>query len=245
MSETRSAAEIPPQTRLLKANDVRGLGSKVVFNFADLRQQGDAYIEATRKQATEMLEQAAHEVATVRLTAHETGLQLGREEGLREAGDFIEQRAREMAEQKTREHIATTIPAMKAAGAALAIERDRWLSQWEATAVRLAAAIAEKLMRRRLERQPAIAAEMIRAALQLAAGTPRITLRVHPLDASLLAGQGTEITQALASCGDAAVVADENVTRGGCVIETQHGTIDARVEALLERIVAELTESDL
>ena len=42
--------EIPAQTRLLKAHDVRGLGSKVVFNLEDLRQRGDSYLDSVRKQ---------------------------------------------------------------------------------------------------------------------------------------------------------------------------------------------------
>ncbi len=46
------------QTRLLKANDVRGLGSKVVFNFDDLRQRGDDYVESIKKQVEQMLTSA-------------------------------------------------------------------------------------------------------------------------------------------------------------------------------------------
>ena len=47
--------EIPAQTRLLKANDLPRSGSKVAFNFEDLRQRGDAYVETIRKQVREML----------------------------------------------------------------------------------------------------------------------------------------------------------------------------------------------
>ena len=41
---------IPAQTRLLQANDLRGLGSKVAFNFEDILQRSDAYVESVRKQ---------------------------------------------------------------------------------------------------------------------------------------------------------------------------------------------------
>ena len=73
--------EIPAQTRLLKANDVRGLGSKVVFNFDDLRQRGDAYVESVRKQVGEMLASAEAEVVTL---AKVRRTQLGFEEGQRD-----------------------------------------------------------------------------------------------------------------------------------------------------------------
>ena len=66
--------EIPAQTRLLKANDVRGLGSKVVFNFDDLRERGDAYVESVRQQIGEMLAAAESEVADVAQVGARTGL---------------------------------------------------------------------------------------------------------------------------------------------------------------------------
>src|SRR5580698_4301771 len=114
--------EIPSQTRLLKANDLRGLGSKVAFNFEDLVERGEAYVE------------------TIRREAHARGLEQGRQEGLRQAADQIQKRATELAEKASRDGLATTLPAMKAAVEALVIERDRWLAEWETTAVRLAAA---------------------------------------------------------------------------------------------------------
>jgi flagellar assembly protein FliH len=234
--------EIPAQTRLLKANDLRGLGSKVAFNFEDLVERGEAYVESIRKQVREMLQKAQTDVETVRRGARESGLEQGREEGLRQAAEMIEKRAAEIATKTSRENLATTLPAMKAAADALVIERDRWLAEWEATAVRLAAAIAERLIRRRLEVKPELARDMVKSALQLAAGAPHIKLHVHPDDAALLGEHASEVVRSLAACGDAQIVPDNALARGGCVVETQHGTIDARIETLLDRVVSELLE---
>jgi flagellar assembly protein FliH len=131
---------------------------------------------------------------------------------------------------------------MKAAAEALVIERDRWLAEWEATAVGLAASIAERLIKRHLELKPEIARDMIKNALQLAAGTPQIKLRLHIDDAALLGEHAADVVRALASSGDAEIVPDPTLKRGSCVIQTTHGTIDARLETLLERIVSELLE---
>src|SRR5580704_2639454 len=151
--------EIPSQTRLLKANDLRGLGSKVAFNFEDLVERGEAYVETIRRQVREMLQKAETDVEVVRREAHARGLEQGRQEGLRQAADQIQKRATELAEKASRDGLATTLPAMKAAVQALVIERDRWLAEWESTAVRLAAAIAEKLIKRHLEIHPEVARE--------------------------------------------------------------------------------------
>jgi flagellar assembly protein FliH len=234
--------EIPSQTRLLKANDLRGLGSKVAFNFEDLVERGEAYVETIRQQVREMLQKAETDVEVVRREAHARGLEQGRQEGLRQAADQIQKRATELAEKASRDGLATTLPAMKAAVQALVIERDRWLAEWESTAVRLAAAIAEKLIKRHLEIHPEVAREMITNALQLAAGTPHIKLRVHSDDAALLGEHAADVVRALASSGDAEIVPDATLARGSCVIQTKHGTIDARLETLLNRIVSELLE---
>ncbi|HET6326779.1 MAG TPA: FliH/SctL family protein [Planctomycetaceae bacterium] len=235
--------EIPAQTRLLKANDVRGLGSKVVFNFDDLRQRGDAYVESVRQQVGEMLATAEAEVSTLRKSAHQLGYEEGQRDGLRNAGEAIEQRARQIAEKTTAEGLATALPALKLVAESLAVERDRWIGDWDATGVRLAAAIAERLLGRELQFKPESAREMIREALQLAVGAPRIRVHLHSDDAQLMGKQATEVIRSMAACGEAEIVADNALTRGGCLIETQHGQIDARIETLLDRIVAELLES--
>jgi flagellar assembly protein FliH len=235
--------DIPAQTRLLKANDLRGLGSKVAFNFEDLVQRSDAHVEAVRKQVREIIQKAETDVETIRQEARERGFEQGRQEGLRHAEELIEKRAAEIAEKTSRNSLATTLPAMKAAVEALVVERDRWLTEWEATAVRLAAAIAERLIRRQLDLNSDLAREMIRSALQLAAGSPQIKLKLHAEDAALLGGHASEVVGTLAPCGNAEIVADTTLTRGSCVIETKHGTIDARVETLLERIVSELLDA--
>jgi flagellar assembly protein FliH len=79
--------------------------------------------------------------------------------------------------------------------------------------------------------------------LQLAVGAPRIRLRLHGDDAALLGTQSAEVVRSLAACGEAEVVADNSLTRGGCMIDTQHGQIDARVETVLDRMVAQLLEN--
>ena len=83
---------------------------------------------------------------------------------------------------------------------------------------------------------------MIESALQLAAGTPHVKLRLHPDDAALLGEHAAEVVRRLASSGDAEIAPDATLARGSCVIQTKHGIIDARLEMLLERIVAELLE---
>jgi flagellar assembly protein FliH len=230
-------------SRLLKAHDVRGLGTSVIFNFEDLRAQAEGYLEATRRQAREMVEVAESHVAAIRQQAHEAAAKEGRDEGLRQSAERIEQRSRELTEKGIRDSLTTVLPAMTAAAEALVIERDRWLTEWETTAVRLAGAIAEKVIKQRIGLDPGATRAMIREALKLATGSPRIKLRLHPDDVVQMGSLAAETEATLSACGEAQVTADATLSRGSCVIETQHGTIDARIETILDRIVSELLET--
>lgn len=231
--------------RLLKADSLRGMGSKVVFNYDDLRKQCDDYIQGIRAQAQKMLIDAQTEVAALRERACREGEAAGKKAGLEESHRLIEARAAELANARTAEQLRTTLPALHAAVAALQIERDRWLAWWESAAVRLSVGIAEKILRHEVEHHPERVPVMISETLKLAAGNPHIRIRMHPADIEQLRGYGNEILERLNSLGASALVADEHISRGGCLIETQHGTVDARIETQLQRITDELLERSL
>jgi flagellar assembly protein FliH len=226
--------------RVLKANSVRGLGSNIAFNYDDFRRRCDEHLEAARRQAQQLLTEARAQAEEARASAQSAGFAAGRSEGLRQAEVEIETRARERGVRQAREHLQTALPALQAAAAALAEERDRWLAEWESAAVRLSVAIAEKILRHELTHSPQLASGMLREALKLAAGQRRITLRMHPRDIQQLGGCPEQVLQSLASCGDAVLAPDDTISPGGCEIETEHGVIDARLETQLERFAAEL-----
>ena len=229
-------------TRLIKARVARNLSSATAFNYDDLRRQCEEHIEAARRRGQELLAEAAAQADQVRQRAREEGHAVGQREGLAAAGELIESRAAEIAARQTQEQLRTVLPAFQAAVKALEIERDRWLAAWETAAVRLSAAIAEKIVRTELARRPQLTLASIREALQLAAGQPDVELRLNPLDLEQLHACGEEALQRLSKTGQAQLVGDETITRGGCRIETRHGIIDARLETQLQRITEELLE---
>ena len=228
--------------RLIKAHTARSLGSKSTFNFDDLRRQCDEYIEQARRQGQELLAAAAVQAEEIRARALAEGRAAGQRAGLASAHETIEARAAELAAARTQERLRTVLPAFEAAAAALHTERDRWLAAWEQAAVRLSAAIAEKILRHELARRPELSVPMISEALQLAAGQPQVQLRLNPRDLEQLEDCGRELVARVGALGDARLVPDETVSPGGCHIETRHGVIDARLEIQLERIIQELLD---
>ena len=83
---------------------------------------------------------------------------------------------------------------------------------------------------------------LIREALELAAGSAQVRLHLHPEDHKALGGQVQLLVQEMSGLGEAEVIADAGVSRGGCRVETRFGTIDQQFEAQLARIEEELSE---
>ncbi len=233
---------IQDPSRLIKARSARSLESATAFNFNDMRRQCDEFVAGARQQGEQLLARTAIEAEEIRRRAHAEGLAAGQRDGLETAKHLIETRAAEIAAQQVQDKLRTALPAFQALARSLEVERDRWITHWEAAAVELSASIAEKILRHELSKRPELAVEIIQEALQLAAGQPHLTLRLHPADIDVLQGCAQEALARLAAVGDAELVPDESIARGGCLIETRHGVIDARLETQLERITRELLE---
>lgn len=94
--------------------------------------------------------------------------------------------------------------------------------------------IAKKIIKREIQQDPSIILENISDILKsLSKEETKITLKVNPAQVSLLK---MEIPSLLSDNGmDAKVliVPDENMTEGGCVVETANGVVDASIETQL------------
>ncbi len=106
----------------------------------------------------------------------------------------------------------------------------------------MASAIAERIIRRRLPRQPELPLTLVREALDLAAGSSRLRIHINPVDREALGNQVEMILRELSVLTRAEVVADREITSGGCRVETEFGVIDQQIETQLARIEEELTQ---
>jgi flagellar assembly protein FliH len=229
-------------SRLIKARTAHPAGASASFPLDDLPVRCDELVARARRQSEKIIAEAAAEAAEIRKRGFNEGYVAGREAGLLAAGDQFEARARELADEALRDRFKMSLSAIDAAAESLAGERERWLSEWEVSALRLCAAMAERIIRRELSNQPELAGELIREALHLAGGSPCLSVRLNPADLQQLRDCGDEIVDRLSRIGKAALIPDADISAGGCLIETRHGVIDARIETQLARIVDELQE---
>jgi flagellar assembly protein FliH len=103
------------------------------------------------------------------------------------------------------------------------------------TLVDSATQLARQIVRSELSARPELIAEVATQALDaLMLSARHITLRVHPDDQPLVAQGAADV---LAARG-ARLIADAAVQRGGCVIESDLGRVDASIETRWRSAVA-------
>jgi flagellar assembly protein FliH len=209
---------------ILKASDSHPCPPVAVFNFVDLEAQAAECTARAQAEAAEIVAQARSEADAIRRQAAEEGCKAAMQE----------------FDKTVATHLAPAIAAIHEADTELRQARQAWLSHWERGAVRLAAAIAARVVRRELREEPDISLSLVREALDLAAGSPNIRLHLNPEDYRALGGQVRSLIDGMSSLGDAEVISDATVTQGGCRVETRFGTIDQQIESQLQRIEEEL-----
>jgi flagellar assembly protein FliH len=213
---------------VIKAADATSDVQSVAFNFDDLAAQGEAYLRKIRAQAEQIVAKAAQEAVAIRQTAEAEGRQT--------AMKAVES----MVDQKIAQRLETVLPALRTAIGDIERSKQGWLGHWEREAVHLAAAMAERVCRRELERQPEIPVALVREALQLAGGATRLRIVLSPDDHAALGQQVRQVVAEFSRLATTEIIADAQVTRGGCRVDTDFGAIDQQFEVQLKRIEEEL-----
>jgi flagellar assembly protein FliH len=196
------------------------------LNFDDIAAEAEQCLAKARSDAAQVVADARNEAHSIRRGAAEAGRQ-----------EALEEVQRKIADQ-----VASVLPALRQAVVELQHAKQTWSSHWERAAVRLACAIAARLVRRELQHQPEITLALVREALELAGGSPGLRLCLNPDDHRALASQVQALVAAVSPVGTAEVVAEESVTRGGCRVESRFGVIDQQIESQLKRIEEELAQ---
>lgn len=200
----------------------------VAFNFEDISQQADAYLSKVREQAKQILVEATKEAAALKAKAQQDG---------QKAATAA---AEKQVDQRLLAQLQPAIAVLQAAAKEISASRQSWVTGWERSAVSLACAIAARVVRREVEREPRVTLKLVREALDLASGQASVRLRLSARDHAALGAHVQEIAASLGGLGKVEIVADATLSPGGCRIETEQGVIDQTLEAQLDRIAEEM-----
>lgn len=229
-------------SRIMKRHTTAPSGGPVVFNFEDVRKRGEDYKLQVREQCRQMILDATAEAETLREKALAEGLREGRENGLRNARQEIEEQGRKLADQLVQQKLQSALSSMQSLFQQLNAAGQQCRAEWECDLVRLSAAIAGKIMRIELSHHPERVLELVQDVVELVIGRRSIELRLNPQDMDSFGARLQQMVEENTHGAAVRLTADELVTPGGCLVRTEHGEVDGRLETMLDRITEELLD---
>lgn len=152
-------------------------------------------------------EQIVAKAEQERTASVEAGLQLGYEEGLKNWNRIL-------------------------AGAWQA--RENLKTEWEQSLLHLAVRVAEKIIGEQLRLQPDSIVPIVREALKSVGQERQLTLLIHPDHRETVQANLDRLQALVGSSRQIHLVAHPDVAPGGCVVESELGVIDAKLETQLK-----------
>ncbi len=217
---------------VIKAGQIIPRGTAIQhaeFNWEDMSVNAARYLDTVRQQAEQIVasarQQARQIAAQAAAQGHQAALQEARTAALAEIQarwETLRPMFAQLAERVTQAQL-------------------RWQRDWEDRVIHLAVAIAQRLVRGELARQPRISQQWIREALELAATCQTITLRLHPDDYAAVGDWRELLGAEFGLHAPTQILPDPGIDRGGCRIDTEFGSIDQQLTSQLARVAEELT----
>jgi flagellar biosynthesis/type III secretory pathway protein FliH len=113
--------------------------------------------------------------------------------------------------------------------------REEFYQQAEPEVIRLVMSIAEKVIGQIVEENPKLIRSVIKKALERSLGD-RIVVRLSPEDYKVATAEESEFREVIDRTKRITFRQDDTIAKGGCVVETEVGTIDAQIETQLKAI---------
>jgi flagellar assembly protein FliH len=173
-------------------------------------------LEGAARQARELVAAAEAEADRIRSDAFAAGHADGRAEAL-----------------------AQLAPVAEAFGSALDSLRELEAStadRIERPAVELAVAMAERVVAGTIAAEPARLLDIVRGALRTIVEREHVTVLVHPDDLDLMRSGIADVVGSLGGIEHVEVQEERRVGRGGAILRTSFGEVDARVGTKLARV---------
>jgi flagellar assembly protein FliH len=179
-----------------------------------------AFLEMAQRQGAELVASARAQADGIADSARREGFEAGYAEGKataeREAHDLLQ-----FAENAVREAVES---------------RSRLIAESEEALVRLAVDVAERIVKADLQLNPDRVLNVLEGALRKAFVRDRLTVVCNPADLQLIEeGQDALATQ-VGTLQHLELIGDRRVQRGGVVVRTDAGDVDATLDSQLERL---------
>jgi flagellar assembly protein FliH len=145
---------------------------------------------------------------------------------------------------EAQQQMAAGVAALQAAAAGVEAQRNHLSDAVEAAAVELGLRIAEQALHATVEAQPGVVVDVVRGALRRLIERDRVAILVHPDDLDLVRTASEGLVAELGGIEHCEVQAERRVARGGAIVRTVEGEVDATLATKLAR-AREVLEEEL
>ncbi len=172
------------------------------------------------------------EVESIREEACEQGRQEGVEEGY--------SRGKQEGRQELQEELDLTVQSLAQAMEQLNSLRSSLLNSNKQDMVRLVRIIAEQVIHVEVHSRETAILRAVEKAIQAAIQSEEYRVRVNPRDMEVVTENKPLFLSSIRGLQSIVVESDESISRGGCVVESDQGKVDATIESKLEKIQDQL-----
>lgn len=193
---------------------------------SDAQAQADEIIANAKSEAEKIIQDAHLEEQKIKDDAKQDGFRQGHDDGYSAGESEIErlvERLRKMVE-------------------ALMLRREEILKETEQQIVELVILMTRKVVKIISETQKTAIMSNVLAALKKVKSRGNVILHVNLEDLKLASANADEFIKRVENIQGITVVEDSTVEKGGCVVETDFGAIDARISSQLSELEEKIME---
>lgn len=121
--------------------------------------------------------------------------------------------------------------------------KDTLFKSCEREMLELSLAVAKKVIQREVEAKEDGVLECVRHAMRAVAGGGEITVKLNPKEIEVVKQHKSELARFHGNVKGLNMEADESIAKGGCVVSSNYGEVDATIGSILQEIEEKLNDA--
>jgi flagellar assembly protein FliH len=192
----------------------------------DMEVEAKQVVDEAKKHAEAIEKEINEKVVKIEKDAYERGYKEGHEKGYGEGKDEVERLV-----QRLHLIITKTIE-----------RRNQIIEESETQVINLVLLVAKKVIKVISENQKNVVINNVIQALRKMKGRGDVIIRVNLADFELTSSHMKEFQEMVENVKNITILEDTSVDKGGCIVETDFGQIDARISSQLHEIEEKILE---
>lgn len=222
----QEAEKIIKEAQSIAFEEVKRQTDEVQVKLQSAKDEAERVIEDAKKNADSIILETENNKKAIETKGFNEGFSSGREEGFKEGSAEVNRLIERMHTivEKTME------------------KRQEILSETEQQIVDLVLLLARKVVKVISENQKNVVISNVIHALRKVKTKGDVTIRVNLLDVQMTTDHIKDFLEHAESVQNITVVEDIGVDQGGCIVETDFGSIDARISSQLHELEQKIIE---